>query len=318
MTAKASSHNNAAESADRHRPAAPAHAPAHLARTVAGGAIVNALSFDVEDYFQVEGFASVIERSHWETYATRVVANTQRVLRLLEAHGVRATFFMLGWIAERHPELVQEIVAGGHELGSHGYWHRPIYQQTPEEFTADVRHSLDVLAGICPGVAVTGYRAPTFSITSRSQWALHVLADLGIKYDSSIFPLSAHDRYGIPHASRFAGRVHPRLCEFPVSTVRYAGVNWPVAGGGYFRLLPYWVTRRAISRIHGEKNPAVIYLHSWEFDPDQPRIFHAPLLSRFRHYVNLHKTEDRMRMLLTHFHFAPLREVFASWLSEGL
>lgn len=278
--------------------------------------MLNALSIDVEDYFQVEAFSRVIDRAEWSTFPCRVAENTRRVLRLLETHQVRATFFVLGWVAEREPELVREIAAAGHEIATHGYGHQLIYRQTPEEFAEDVRRSIQAIGDALPDAKILGYRAPSFSITLQSLWALDILAGLGIRYDSSIFPMSGHDLYGIPDAPRFAHRVRPQLCEFPVSTVRYARRNWPVAGGGYFRLFPLPLTRYAIRRINSEHQPAVVYLHPWEFDPEQPRIHQASMKSRFRHYLNLHKTETRLHRLLGHFRFAPLREVFASHLAN--
>jgi polysaccharide deacetylase family protein (PEP-CTERM system associated) len=280
------------------------------------GSVINALTIDVEDYFQVEGFAGVIARSEWESYPSRVVATTQLILQMLNAAGVQATFFVLGWVAERYPSLVQEIAAEGHEIASHGYWHQLVYQQKPEEFAEDVARSLRVIRNACPDAEIIGYRAPSFSITQQSLWAWDLLSDLGIKYDSSVFPITGHDTYGMADAPRVASQVTPRLYEFPLSTVRYFGRNWPVAGGGYFRLMPFRLTCHAIRRINAENQPAVVYLHPWEFDPDQPRIGAAPWRSRFRHYVNLRKTEKRLQMLLERFAFAPVQEVFRASLDE--
>lgn len=276
--------------------------------------VPNALTIDVEEHFQVHAFETVINRSDWDGYPSRVVANTRRILRLLTESDVRATFFVLGWVADRYPELVQEIAAGGHEIATHGYWHELIYRQTPAEFAADLGQSLDAIGRAFAGCKPAGYRAPAFSITKQSLWALDVLRDHGLVYDSSIFPLAAHDRYGINNAQRFANQMAGGLWEFPVSTVRLGKQNWPVAGGGYFRLFPLWVTRRAIRHLNGQGQPAVVYLHPWEFDPAQPRIPGAPLLSRFRHYVNLGKTESRLRTLLNEFEFAPMCDVFAGCL----
>jgi len=241
---------------------------------------------------------------------SRVVANTERLLRLFDEFDVRGTFFVLGWVAERHPSLVQKIVARGHELASHGYGHRLVYSQTPDEFRTDVRRAKRLLED-AGGVEVRGYRAPSFSVTSRSLWALDVLLEEQYRYDASIFPIR-HDRYGIPDAPRWphaidrpAGRVY----EVPGSTVRFGGTNLPVAGGGYFRVLPYAWTRFGISRVNRmERQPVVFYLHPWEIDPDQPRL-PAGVLSRFRHYRNLHQTENRLRRLMSDFQFAPLASV---------
>ena len=277
-----------------------------------GGAarMVNAMTVDVEDYFQVSAFDDVVSRDAWAGMESRVVANTDRLLDLFDEFDVRSTFFVLGWVAERHPALVRAIVARGHELASHGYAHRLVYSQTPAEFREDVRRAKGLLED-AGGVAVHGYRAPSFSVTSRSLWALDVLLEEEYRYDASIFPIR-HDRYGIPDAPRWphaierpAGRVY----EVPGSTVRLGGTNLPVAGGGYFRILPYAWTRFGISRVNRtERQPVVFYLHPWEIDADQPRLS-AGALSRFRHYRNLHKTESRLRRLMRDFAFAPVASV---------
>ena len=273
--------------------------------------VINALTIDVEEHFQVHAFEAVIDRSEWECLPSRVVANTRRVLHLLAEFDVRATFFVLGWVADRQPALVEEIAARGHEVATHGYWHQLVYRQSPKEFALDLCQSIEAIGRVIGTSQLHGYRAPSFSITRRSLWALSVLQDHGIRYDSSIFPLVAHDRYGIGDANRFANQMKEGLWELPVSTVRLAGQNLPVAGGGYFRLYPLWLTRAAIHWLNAQPQPAVVYLHPWEFDPDQPRIADAPRLSRFRHYINLRRTESRLRKLLDEFPFAPMREVFA-------
>lgn len=277
-------------------------------------AILNALTIDVEEHFQVHAFETVVDRSAWDHHPSRVVANTHRILRLLAEYDVYATFFVLGWVADRHPDLVKEIALRGHEIATHGYWHELVYRQTPDEFAADLGRSLDAIGRAFNGLQPAGYRAPAFSITKQSLWALDILRDHSITYDSSIFPLAVHDRYGINNANRFANKTFDGLWEFPVSTVRMGKQNWPVAGGGYFRLFPLWITSQAICHLNAQGHPAVIYLHPWEVDPDQPRIHNAPLLSRFRHYVNIHKTESRLRALLDKFKFGPICEVFASYL----
>jgi polysaccharide deacetylase family protein (PEP-CTERM system associated) len=274
------------------------------------GAIVNAMTIDVEDYFHVSVFDGVIRREDWDRQPSRVEASTSRLLDLLAAHGVKATCFVLGWVAERFPRLVARIAAEGHEVASHGYWHRLVYRQTPDDFRADLRRAREVIEQ-ASGRSVRGYRAPSFSITTASLWALDVLADEGYAYDASIFPVR-HDRYGIPAAPRHLCRVSHdarSLVEAPGSTVRLAGVNVPVAGGGYFRLLPYAWTRWGIARRNRvDQQPAIFYLHPWEIDPDQPRL-PASRLGRFRHYRNLDRTESRLRQLLTDFRFAPLSTV---------
>ncbi len=277
--------------------------------------VLNALTIDVEEHFQVHAFETVVDRSAWDRYPSRVVFNTQRILRLLEESGVHATFFVLGWVADRHPELVQEIAASGHEIATHGYWHELIYRQTREEFTADLRQSFEAIGRALDGLHPAGYRAPAFSITKQSLWALDILRDHGILYDSSIFPLAAHDRYGISDADRFANRTESGVWELPVSTIRVGNQNVPVAGGGYFRLYPLWLTRWAIRRLNAQGHPAVTYFHPWEFDPDQPRMPNAPFLSRFRHYVNLFETEIRLAELLEEFRFGPVCEVLGDYLN---
>lgn len=276
----------------------------------------NVLTIDVEDYFQVHAFQSAIARNSWDSYTARVVDSTQRILKLLAACETQATFFILGWVAERFPDLVRAIAEDGHEIGTHGYWHELVYHQTPITFAGDLRDSLQVIADAVPDVQVMGYRAPAFSITNESLWALDVLAAHGIRYDSSIFPLSLHDRYGIKDAQRFAARLPNGLWEFPASTVQLGKWNWPVAGGGYFRLYPRWLTEQAIRHLNHEGHPAVIYLHPWEFDPGQPRVSDVSRLTQFRHYVNLSKTEERLRYLLGRYRFGPMAEVFATELAE--
>jgi len=289
----------------------------------------NALSIDVEEHFQAHAFETAIARADWERQESRVVGNTRRILTLLAETGTRATFFVLGWVADRHPELVREIAAAGHEIGSHGYAHELVYRQTPGEFGADLERSLEAIGRALPGDGDRrlGYRAPAFSVTDDSRWALDVLRAHGIRYDSSVVPavakgggvngaLRGGKRRGVTDASRFAARLAEGLWEFPVSTVHLAGRNWPVAGGGYFRLLPLWMTRGAIRRINAEGQPAIVYLHPWEFDPEQPAVPNAPALARWRHGINLDRTEARLRRLLATHAFGPLCEVFAAELAS--
>ena len=272
--------------------------------------MLNVFTVDVEDYYQVSAFEKHIDRNCWDRWESRISANTHRVLELLDRHGVRATFFVLGWIAERHPELVREIHACGHEIGSHGYWHRLIYQQSPAEFRADLRRSRDVLQDAI-GRPVTAHRAASFSITRQSLWALEILVEEGFLVDSSVFPVR-HDRYGIPDAQpglhRLATAAGP-IWEFPPSVARFAGVNVPVGGGGYFRLFPLPWTIHCLRRINRVKRrPAMFYVHPWELDPGQPRIHARSRLSRFRHYVNLSKNERKLDALLRRFRFGRLCE----------
>jgi polysaccharide deacetylase family protein (PEP-CTERM system associated) len=277
-------------------------------RSVSG--IVNAFTVDVEDYFQVAALAPAIERASWPQRESRVERNTGVLLDLLAERGIRGTFFVLGWIAERHPLLIKRIAAAGHEIACHGYSHQLIYEQTPEDFREETARSKDMLEQLS-GAPVTGYRAASFSITRRSLWALDLLIDLGFKYDSSIFPIR-HDRYGIPGADpRPAALTAPSgrtLVEFPMSAASYLGLRIPVSGGGYFRLLPYFVTRTGLRQINGRfGRPFAFYLHPWEIDPDQPRV-RVGWLSRFRHYTNLDRCESRLRRLLHEFRFGTMRE----------
>ncbi|HWP59953.1 MAG TPA: XrtA system polysaccharide deacetylase [Candidatus Acidoferrales bacterium] len=280
--------------------------------------MTNALTIDVEDYFHVAAFAGVVRRDHWDSYPRRVERNTGRVLELLSQHGVRATFFVLGWVAEKFPGLVRAIREAGHRVGCHGYAHEMVYRNTPEEFRADIRKAKGLLEDAIGG-AVESFRAPSYSITAESLWALEILGAEGFTHDSSIFPI-VHDQYGIRAARRFphtkvlkSGR---RIKEFPPSTVRLCGINFPVAGGGYLRLAPYAATSWAIRHINlVERQPAMVYVHPWELDPDQPRIA-APWLSRFRHYQNLESTETKLKKLLERFSFAPMEEVLATYCKE--
>jgi polysaccharide deacetylase family protein (PEP-CTERM system associated) len=273
--------------------------------------MLNALTIDVEDYYHVTGFESVVRRADWDGYESRVERNTHRLLDLLDTHHTRGTFFVLGWVAERHPQLVRTIHARGHEVASHGYAHQRIYTQSPAQFQQETQRSLRLLEDII-GERIHGYRAASYSITRESLWALDILGEEGFTYDSSIFPIH-HDRYGIPGYPRFCHVLDShgggQLIEFPISTVHRAGVNFPIAGGGYFRLFPYALISWGLRSInHLERQPALIYLHPWEIDPDQPRI-RAGATARFRQYVNLRKTEARLTRLLQDFTFGTLLDV---------
>jgi polysaccharide deacetylase family protein (PEP-CTERM system associated) len=271
----------------------------------------NAFTVDVEDYFQVEGFAGAIDRNSWERFRTRVGASTSTLLELLAKRGVHATFFVLGWVARKHPEIVRQISAAGHEIASHGMSHRLIYTQTPAEFQRETHDAKALLEDLAQR-PVEGYRAATYSITRRSLWALDILCEEGFRYDSSIFPMR-HDRYGIPDAQP---RPHVlttpgggRLVEFPISVLRYHGAKVPVAGGGYFRLFPYGFTRWALRRLNEQQQEFVFYVHPWEVDPEQPRVNGAGALSRFRHYLNLGRCAERLGRLLEDFEFDTMRAV---------
>jgi polysaccharide deacetylase family protein (PEP-CTERM system associated) len=268
------------------------------------------MSVDVEDYFHVSALAAVAPRSRWDDFESRVVTNTGRLLDLFDEFRVRATFFVLGWVADRHPHLVRRIADAGHELASHGYGHELVYDLSRDRFRDDVRRARRAIENAA-GCAISGYRAPSYSITERSLWALDVLVEEGYRYDASIFPVH-HDRYGVPDAPRHLHclkREPGTLIEVPPSTVRLYGVNLPVSGGGYFRLLPYAWTRWGIARVNtAERQPAVFYLHPWELDPAQPRL-RPSLTNRIRHYRNLHKTEPRLRALCRDFRFSAIADV---------
>ncbi|MDL1956172.1 MAG: DUF3473 domain-containing protein [Candidatus Desulfofervidus auxilii] len=273
--------------------------------------LINALTIDLEDYFQVEAFASRINYNDWDNYPCHIEKNTKKILDILDFYQIKATFFCLGWIAKRYPLLIKTIAQKGHEIASHGYAHKPIYKQSPKEFREDIKRTKNILEDII-GKPVFGYRAPTYSITQKTLWALEILAEEGYKYDSSIFPIK-HDLYGIPNAPRFPfvvmfQRVNVQTCqrlfEFPLTTLRILNLNIPIAGGGYFRLFPYVFIKNALKYINiKEKKPFIFYFHPWELDPNQPRINHIPWRSRFRHYVNLHKTEKKLKKLLLDFKF---------------
>lgn len=280
--------------------------------------VVNAMTIDVEDYFHVSVFDGIVPRQQWDQFESRVVRNTERLLAIFDEAGVRATFFVLGWVAERHPALVRRMVADRHEVASHGYAHRLIYDQTPRAFRDDVRRSKALLED-AGGRMVVGYRAPSYSVTPQSLWALDVLLEEGYRYDSSIYPIN-HDRYGIPLSARAPYTIERKagtLVEAPGSTAKVGPLNLPIGGGGYFRILPYWWTRWGIARVNErEQRPTIFYLHPWEIDPEQPRLS-AGVLSRFRHYRNLAKTEARLRQLLADFSFAPMQTVLAGVSAEA-
>lgn len=272
------------------------------------------MTVDVEDYFHVAALAKSIDRSRWNEMEYRVEGNTQRLLDLFDETSIKATFFVLGWVARRSPDLIREIHRRGHEVASHGMSHKLVFNQSPAEFFAETRDSKSLLQDIL-GAPVDGYRASTYSITKRSLWALDTLCDLGFKYDSSIFPIQ-HDVYGIPDApqapSRIAAPNGKTIVEFPMSTAKMWGVRVPVSGGGYFRLLPYALTRSGLRSLNEQqRRPFVFYLHPWEIDPGQPRI-KTSLLSRIRHYTNIERCEDRLRTLIGDFKFTTMSSVLAN------
>jgi polysaccharide deacetylase family protein (PEP-CTERM system associated) len=273
--------------------------------------VLNAFSVDVEDYFQVVSFEKTIPRDSWDGFEPRVERNTRRLLDLCSRHQVKGTFFILGWVAERWPQLVREILAAGHELGTHGQDHRRVTTLSPGEFRQDVRRSKQTIED-AGGVEVIGYRAPNYSIVRETLWAMDVLAEEGFRYDSSIFPIR-HDRYGIPDFPRFPrpvrGHNGSALHEFPISTIRVAGMNLPFVGGGYLRHFPLPFIRWGMERLNTvERRPAIVYIHPWELDPEQPRQA-VRWGTRLRHYRNLHLTEERLASLFGEYSFTTVREV---------
>jgi polysaccharide deacetylase family protein (PEP-CTERM system associated) len=272
-------------------------------------AITNALTIDVEDYFQVSAFAPYIRRDEWDSRECRVERNVNHILDLLARRSTHATFFTLGWVAERYPQIVRRIVADGHELASHGYGHQRASDLDAREFGEDVTRAKRILEDIA-GVPVLGYRAPSFSIGTGNLWAFDVLAQAGYLYSSSIYPI-AHDHYGMPDSPRFAYRVGSGLLEVPVTTVRLLNRNLPSSGGGYFRLLPYPLSRWMIGRVnHSDRQPAVFYFHPWEIDPGQPRVPGIDARTRFRHYVNIPRMEAKLQQLLGDFRWGRMDQIF--------
>ncbi|GIW94949.1 MAG: polysaccharide deacetylase [Pirellulaceae bacterium] len=290
-----------------------------MPESVGGVRWLNAFTVDVEDYFHVSAFEPFIARSEWNDFQCRVVSNTYRLLEILDAFSVKATFFVLGWVAERYPKVVHDIHAAGHEIGSHSYWHRLVYSMSAEEFREDLRRSCSVLSEII-GKPIRVYRAPSFSIVRRSLWALDVLVDEGIWLDSSVFPI-CHDRYGMAQGCMEIHRLQcgsGQLVEYPLPAVDCFGIRVPVGGGGYFRLYPVWLTKRLLRAINfGRRRPFVFYVHPWEIDPDQPRLPYGSAVRRWRHYVNLQYTESKLRRLLSVFRFGTITESAQQFLRYG-
>ena len=275
----------------------------------------HAFTVDVEDYFQVTAFERGIAREQWDSLESRVVRSTARLLELLERKQVTGTFFVLGWVAERFPQLVRDIAAGGHEVGSHSYWHRLVYDLTQDEFREDLRRSRDILEDIL-GEPVRMYRAPTFSITKASTWAWDILVEEGFRIDSSVFPVR-HDRYGMPDAPSEIHRIDTKageLIEYPMSTTTLARYKLPIGGGGYFRLYPYPLTRYWLARCRHQ--PFMFYIHPWELDPEQPRVQVGSRITQFRHRVNLHRTEAKLERLFDDFKFGPVSEIVSQELGD--
>ncbi len=274
-----------------------------------GASLSNALTIDVEDYFQVSAFAPYIARSEWELRECRVERNVDRILSMLDRHQTQATFFTLGWIAERYPQLIRRIADQGHEVASHGYGHQRASDLKEADFKADIESAKHILEDLC-GSAVTGYRAPSFSIGTANLWAFDCLARAGYRYSSSIYPIQ-HDHYGMPDAPRFAHRVNDTLMEIPITTLCLFGRNLPASGGGYFRLLPYAVSRWMLKRVNArEQESAIFYFHPWEIDSDQPRIAGIDRKTRFRHYLNIDRMEQRLDCLLSDFRWGRMDQIF--------
>lgn len=279
--------------------------------------MIHGLSFDIEEHFQVAAFDCPARRRHWDSFGSRVEKNTDIILELLEARGLKATMFILGWVAERHPQLIRRISEAGHEIASHGYAHQLISVQSHQEFREDVRKSKAILEDQT-GRSVRGYRAPTFSITKETQWALPILVEEGFQYDSSIVPV-VHDYYGMPGSDPNIHLIETHsgaIWEVPPSTIKVVGVQLPIAGGGYFRLFPYRLLSGLLKKVERSGCPIVMYFHPWELDPNQPRM-NGSSLSRFRHYLNLQKTPERLRRLLKDFQFGPIENLIPEWNSAG-
>jgi polysaccharide deacetylase family protein (PEP-CTERM system associated) len=272
-------------------------------------AIPNALTIDVEDYFQVSAFTPYIARSEWERRECRVERNVERILEMLAPHQTKATFFTLGWVAERYPRVVRAIVAEGHELASHGYGHQRASEMSKAEFCADIERAKGILEDV-GATPVRGYRAPSFSIGAGNLWAFECLARAGYAYSSSVYPIH-HDHYGMPEAPRFAHRVDAGMLEIPMTTLRVLNRNLPSSGGGYFRLLPYAMSRWMLRRVNAsDRKAAIFYFHPWELDVDQPRITGISAKSRFRHYVNISRMQARLEQLLTDFTWDRMDRIF--------
>ena len=269
--------------------------------------MLNAFSIDLEDWFCVHNFSKVIKKEDWKKYELRVENNTRCILDLLTKHNTEATFFVLGWIAERVPELIREIEERGHEIASHGYSHTLLTEMTPAAFEQDLRKAIEVTKK-CINSEIVGFRAPSFSITKKTMWAIDILKKYGFRYDSSIFPISLHPDYGVRNSSLSIHYINSSMVEFPLSCVEIMGLRIPCSGGGYFRVFPYSMTKRLLKSCNEQNRPAIFYLHSWEIDPDQPKV-KLNWLRKFRHYYNLDKTAAKLDRLLSDFEFTSVRKV---------
>ena len=289
---------------------------AQIPASLLGNALTNALTIDVEDYFQVSAFAPHIKRSEWDSRECRIERNVTRILEILSGNKTKATFFTLGWIAERYPQLIRQIAEEGHEIASHGYGHERASDLTEDAFFADIHMAKVILEDLC-GTEVKGYRAPSFSIGAGNLWAFDCLARAGYRYSSSVYPIR-HDHYGMPDSPRFAYNVRPGLLEIPVTTLRALGRNLPSSGGGYFRLLPYALSRWMLRRVNAaDQQPGIFYFHPWEIDIAQPPVEGISRKTRFRHYVNISRMEDRLAHLLQDFKWGRMDEVFQRSIAGG-
>lgn len=272
-------------------------------------ALKNAISIDLEEWFTVYNFATVFPHDTWDDQEQRCVGQVKRLLALFKKYNVKATFFILGWVAERQPDLIKEIAADGHELASHGYGHELVKEIGEERFREDLKKSLDFIRAAVPEAEIVGYRAPSFSINPDLDWFFKALDEFGLKYDSSLFPVALHPDYANSGVPLDPYKITETITEFPMTCVELAGKNLPCSGGGYFRLFPYWWFRWALKKVNKADRSAVFYLHPWEIDPEQPRITSVPLSKQFRHYNNLHKCEKRLERLLQDFSFTTVRDV---------
>jgi polysaccharide deacetylase family protein (PEP-CTERM system associated) len=277
--------------------------------------VVNVFSVDLEDWFCVQNLNGIIPRDQWDSCESRVEKNTLRLLELLDRHKVQATFFVLGWVAERRLDLIREVFRRGHEIATHGYSHALLTSMTPEQFQTDLDQSLEVLAS-CVSAPVLGFRAPSFSVTRKTWWALDILRSRGLRYDSSVFPVGFHPDYGVPDSRLEAHAVLDGLMEVPMSCALMFGRKVPCSGGGYFRLYPYAVTRQLMRQCNKEGRPVIFYVHPWEIDPDQPRAAGMSALKRLRHYTNLDRTMGRLERLLEDFEFTSAGELFGNSLRQ--
>jgi polysaccharide deacetylase family protein (PEP-CTERM system associated) len=277
--------------------------------------VTNVFSVDLEDWFCVQNLSGIIKREEWLKCQSRVERNTVRILDALSRHQTKGTFFVLGWIAEQYPDLIREVERRGHEIATHGYSHRLLTGMTPDEFRSDLDRSLDVLTR-CSSSPVLGFRAPSFSVTRKTWWALEILRSRQIRYDSSMFPVGFHPDYGVPDAPLHAHPTSDGVFEIPMSCAQLLGHRIPCSGGGYFRIFPYSVTRRLIQKCNEQKRPVVFYMHPWEVDPGQPRVAGLSAQKRLRHYINLHKTEERLERLLSDFRFTSIRSMFQAELAS--